>query len=97
MQLDKTDCAAVLEVIEDIDDRDYSEQELIGRCVPVEAIAVFDEMQGITGRNVLLALALFVGADVWKSCIDDNGTFLFHRLKVCIRKRAIELRDSLSH
>lgn len=96
MQLDQTDVGAVLEVIEEIADRNYCEQDLIALCVPVEAIAVFDEMGTIPGKNVLLALALFVGADVWKFAVDENGEFLFHRLKVCIRQRAIELRNSLA-
>lgn len=94
MQLDKTDIGAVLEVIDDIADRNYSLQELIALCVPVEAIVIFDGIEIIPGKNVLLALALMVNADVWDSPIDDNGEFLFHRLRVCIRQRAIELEKT---
>lgn len=96
MQLDQTDIGAVLEAIEEIADREYCLQELIGLCIPVEAIVPFDGMGAVPGENVLLALALFVGADVWKFAVDDNGEFLFHRLKICIRQRAIELRNSLA-
>lgn len=94
MQLDKTDCGAVLEVIEDIQDRNYSFQELIAIYVPAGVLVVFEGIEIIPGKNVLLALALMVNADVWDSPIDDNGVFLFHRLRVCIRQRAIELKKT---
>ena len=96
MQLDKTDIGAVLEIIEEIEDRNYCDQELIALFVPVEAWMVFDGIAIIPGKNVLLAIALWIGADIGNSPIDDNGKIRFHRLRICIRKHAIELRDSLT-